>query len=87
MLFLIIIFNLSYIEKIIVIFLIAIVLAAEAFNTAVEKLLDHIAPGPHHQVARIKDILAAAVFIICLAALLIGILIFAHLFSQSQIYA
>src|SRR3989344_5265068 len=68
---------LFWVERFIIILLIALVLSFEAFNTAIEILLDHVTPEQHDSVARIKDIMAAGVFIISLAALIIGILIFA----------
>src|SRR3989344_8762652 len=69
--------SLSLIERIIIMLLVALVLALEAFNTAIEILLDHVTPEQHNSVARIKDVMAAGVFIISLCALIIGILIFA----------
>jgi len=38
-------------------------LGAEIFNTAFEKLLDHLAPEEHPEVGKIKDLLAGGVLI------------------------
>ncbi len=71
-----VVFPISRIEKIIVAVLVALVLAFEAFNTALELLLDHIAPEHHLEIGRVKDLLAATVLIVSIAALAIGIAIF-----------
>jgi undecaprenol kinase len=56
------------------IFAIGFVLAAELFNTALERLGDEITNGEHKQmVKKAKDIAAAAVLISALTALVIGI--------------
>jgi diacylglycerol kinase len=58
-----------------VIFSIGFVLAAELFNTAIERLGDEIANGKQKQVVKIaKDTSAAAVLISALTAFIIGIL-------------
>ena len=50
--------------------------AAEAFNTALEKLCDLVSPGVHTQIKAIKDLAAAGVLIMAGAAIVIGVLIF-----------
>jgi diacylglycerol kinase len=55
-----------------------IVFAAEAVNTAIEKLADHLHPGQHPEIGKVKDLAAGAVLIISIGALAIGILIFAN---------
>jgi diacylglycerol kinase len=60
----------------ITIFAIGLVLVAELFNTAVERIGDEVANGKVNiMVKNIKDISAAAVFISALTALAIGIII------------
>lgn len=55
---------------------IALVWAAEAFNTVIEKLVDHIFPE-YHETARVaKDISAGAVLVCAIAALICGLIIF-----------
>ena len=53
------------------------VLAAEAFNSAVERLGDAVSPGPHPSVGAAKDLAAGGVLIAALVALAIGAMIFA----------
>lgn len=55
---------------------IALVLAAELFNTALEMLVDLVSPGWNEQAGRVKDVAAAAVLLIALLALAIGLFIF-----------
>lgn len=58
-----------------VIFSIGFVLAAELFNTALEKLGDEVAPDKQNQMVRnAKDISAAAVLLSALTAFVIGVL-------------
>jgi undecaprenol kinase len=51
----------------------AAVLAAELFNTAVERLADHLHPAQHPQIRIVKDCAAAAV--LCAAVGAIGVAI------------
>ena len=53
----------------------ALVWAAEFFNTALEVLTDLVHPETHPLAKTIKDVSAAAVLVTAAAALLIGILI------------
>jgi diacylglycerol kinase len=63
-------------EWCIILIVIALVWAAEAFNTVVEKLVDHLFEN-YHETARIsKDISAGAVLICSIAALICGLIIF-----------
>ncbi|MBC8331574.1 MAG: diacylglycerol kinase family protein [Anaerolineae bacterium] len=55
---------------------IALVWAAEFFNTSLEALADLIHPDEHPQIKIIKDVSAAGVLITATAAILIGLLIF-----------
>ena len=50
--------------------------AAEIFNTAIEKLMDHISPEYHPSVKIIKDMAAAAVLIAAATALICAAIIF-----------
>lgn len=63
-------------EWLIIIIMIGLVLMAEAFNTSLEKLMDILHPELHPKVGKAKDIAAAAVLIIAIAAAVIGIIIF-----------
>ena len=49
---------------------------AEIFNTAIEKIMDFIAPDRHPEVKLIKDLAAGAVLVAALIALITGAIIF-----------
>jgi len=66
----------SLIEWCILVIQIALVLAAEAFNTAIEKLCDVISPGKHPVIGTVKDIAAGAVLITAIAAVITGLSLF-----------
>ncbi len=68
--------KISIIEWTIILILIGLILAAETFNTAVEKLCDFVSPQYHADIGKIKDLAAAAVLIVATVAAIIGIIIF-----------
>lgn len=53
---------------------IALVWLSEAFNTAIEDLCNHVTPGFHPAIGRVKDIAAGAVLIAAVAAGIIGLM-------------
>ena len=63
-------------EWIMVVMCIGTVIAAELFNTAIEKLVDLVSPERHPVAGRVKDIAAGAVLIRAVAAAIIGLIIF-----------
>lgn len=63
-------------EWIMVVMCIGTVIAAELFNTAIEKLVDLVSPERHPVAGRVKDIAAGAVLICAVAAAIIGLIIF-----------
>ncbi|MCX6214972.1 diacylglycerol kinase family protein [Spirosoma sp.] len=67
--------SLSRIEWAIIITQIGLVWAAEAFNTAIEKLCDFVSPGLHPQIKAIKDLSSGAVLILTITAVLAGLII------------
>jgi diacylglycerol kinase len=69
-------FSISIIEWIIVIACIASVLMAELFNTAIENLCNKVEHNTHPQIKIVKDVSAAAVVVVAIAAAIIGVLIF-----------
>ncbi len=69
-------FGISHIEWIILILVGGVVLAAEAFNTAIEIDIDLTSPEYHPYARDTKDVAAAAVLISAITALVVGILIF-----------
>ena len=63
-------------EWCVILILIALVWAAEAFNTVIEKLVDHLFHD-YHDTARIaKDVSAGAVLVCAMVALVCGLIIF-----------
>ena len=71
-----IILKLSYTEWALVVFAIGFVFAAEAFNTAIETLVDLVSPEFDKKAGLIKDVAAGAVLIVAITTVVIGILIF-----------
>ncbi len=69
------ILNLSRVEWAIILTQIGLVWAAEAFNTALEKLCDFVSPGIHPQIKAIKDLSSGAVLILAIIAVAVGIII------------
>ena len=68
--------RISNAEWCIVLIVIAFVWAAEAINTVIEKLADHLFPE-YHETARIaKDIAAGAVLVCAIVALICGLIVF-----------
>ena len=59
-----------------VILCISLVVTAELFNTAIEKLVDLVSPEQHPVAGKVKDIAAGAVLMCAVAATLIGLIIF-----------
>lgn len=68
--------GLSRAEWMALVLTIALVLAAEAFNTAIESLVDLVSPAPHPLARQSKDIGAGAVLLTVIAAVVVGALIF-----------
>ena len=56
--------------------IIALVLALEIFNSAIERLVDMLAPKTHSFAKEVKDLLAAMVLIVVIFAIVIGAIIF-----------
>lgn len=69
-------YRVSSTEWCILIMCIAMVLSAEAMNTAIEKLTDLVSPEPHPLAGQAKDVAAAAVLLLALAAMIIAGIIF-----------
>jgi diacylglycerol kinase (ATP) len=59
------------------------VLAAELFNTALERLADHLHPQVHEEIRIAKDCAAGAVLLAALAALGVGAALAVHLWSRA----
>ena len=69
-------FHITSIEWIAIILCIGLVLAAEAFNTAIERLVNLVSPGQNKTAGDVKDIAAGAVLITAITAAIVGLFIF-----------
>jgi diacylglycerol kinase len=72
------VFIMSRIERIIIVMLVALVLGAEMFNSALEYLLDVISRNHDPMIATVKELMAGVVLVFSLAALIVGFWIFSH---------
>ena len=70
-------FDITRGEWIAVILAIGLVIAAEAINTAIERLVDLVSPQQHPIAGEVKDIAAAAVLICAATAAMVGFIVFA----------
>ncbi|HUZ92565.1 MAG TPA: diacylglycerol kinase [Candidatus Paceibacterota bacterium] len=62
--------------KIVIFVVAALVLGAEMVNSAIERLLDRLAPERDLAVAEIKEILAGAVLLFAILSIVVGIVVF-----------
>ena len=69
-------FDIKWIEWCFIILAISMVLAAEAFNSALEYLTDLVSPDYHPLAGKAKDIAAGAVLLTAVGAACIGFIIF-----------
>lgn len=68
--------DLSQLKWIALFLVMALVLAMEIFNSAIERLVDILAPKTHSYAKEVKDLLAAMVLIVSIFAVIIGLIIF-----------
>lgn len=68
--------KLSATEWIAIAMAIGMVLAAEAFNSAIEALADAVSPDYNEAIKRTKDLAAGAVLFLAIASAVIGLIIF-----------
>jgi len=68
--------GLSPTEWCIQILVIVLIMAIEGVNTAIEEIADFIHPEHHPKIGLIKDLAAGAVFIVAVAAFIIGCIIY-----------
>jgi diacylglycerol kinase (ATP) len=68
--------DVSFTEWCFLIFAIGFVLAAEAFNTAIEELTNLVSPKYNQKAGKVKDVAAGAVLIAAIVAAIVGIIIF-----------
>ena len=60
---------------------IAMILAAEMFNTAIEGLCDYVQPENDDKIKNIKDVAAGAVLITSVGAIFVGVFLLLDLFG------
>lgn len=70
------VFSVSNTEKVILIIVISLVLTVELINSIFERIVDILKPRVHPYAKKIKDMMAAAVLVVSLAALASGLIIF-----------
>ena len=68
--------GLSIMEWIIIVLVITLVIGAEMFNTAIERVVDLVSPDYHPLAKQAKDIAAASVFVFAICSVIIAMLIF-----------
>lgn len=69
-------FCLTAFEWMIIVVVSGLVFAAEAINTSIEILADVVSPERHPQIKLVKDIAAGAVFLLAIAAAIVGLIVF-----------
>ena len=72
-------------EWTVVILCFGVVIAAELFNTAIERLVDLVSPERHPIAGQVKDIAAGAVLVCAVAAAIIGLIIFIPYLSRQTL--
>lgn len=68
--------DLSKLSWVALFLIIAFILVLEIFNSAIERLVDILAPKTHSYAKEIKDLLAAMVLLASIFAVIIGLFIF-----------
>jgi diacylglycerol kinase len=76
------IFSIRNLEKVALFFVIFSVLAMELMNTIFERVVDILKPRVHPYARLIKDIMAAAVLIVSIGAIVVGVIIFYPYFKE-----
>lgn len=71
-----ILFKISPMEWVAVVFAIGLVFSFEIINTSVENIADFICPERDDRIKRIKDLAAAAVLVSAITAAVIGLFVF-----------
>ena len=71
-----VVFKVSVIEWIVLVFCIGWVFALELINSAIENTADFISPEKNETIKKIKDLAAGAVLVAAIASAIIGLIIF-----------
>lgn len=69
-------FHITRTEWLVILLCIGMVISAELFNTAIERLVDLVSPQRHPIAGQVKDIAAGAVLVCACIAVIIGLIIF-----------
>ena len=69
-------FGISHVEWMVVMLCIGMVIAAELFNSAIERLVDLVSPQWNKIAGEVKDIAAGAVLVTAIAAAVVGLMVF-----------
>jgi len=69
-------FGISRTEWMVVMLCIGTVIAAELFNSAIERLVDMVSPEWEKTAGEVKDIAAGAVLLTAIAAAIVGMIVF-----------
>lgn len=72
----------TMLEWCVLLILIGLVLAVELLNTAIENLVDLVTTEHHPLAGKVKDIAAAAVFVLAGISVIVGFIIFAPYVSE-----
>jgi diacylglycerol kinase (ATP) len=75
------VFRISLIWSAIVIIVIALVLATELTNTALEAMIDRLHPERHSEIRAAKDMAAGSVLLASIAAVVVGLLVLFAIYS------
>lgn len=68
--------SISHTEWMVVIICVGMVIAAELFNSAIERLVDLVSPDWNKIAGEVKDIAAGAVLVTAIAAAIVGLIVF-----------
>ena len=80
-------YHFSAVQTAVLVVLIALVIAAELFNTAIEKACDAITKEQNEYVKRAKDISAGAVLVMSVAAVIVAVIFFWDIEVIKSIFA
>lgn len=69
-------FDISGTDWCIILITIGIVISAELFNTSIEILADVVTREKHPGIEKVKDIASAAVLMLCVVAVIVGVIVF-----------
>ncbi|MBQ8008200.1 MAG: diacylglycerol kinase family protein [Bacteroidaceae bacterium] len=68
--------GISHTEWMVVIICVGMVIAAELFNSAIERLVDLVSPDWNKIAGEVKDIAAGAVLVTAITAAIVGLIVF-----------